>query len=197
MRGRIRTQAAGDASAAAQPRGFTMIEVLIVVALFSVIGVSLFQCFATGLKVWKAATQPNFSYRRAVLCLERLGRELRQQRTYPNTTWTGRDDALTFASVIHNRVYNITYAFDKDAVRREAFVVGAGPFAGSVDSREVIPQVRAAAFSYWGYDPQSGGFAFSDEWTVGPGKLAPDAVRVTLELDDGTQIEKLFYVPVH
>ena len=174
-------------------RGFTMVEVLIVVALFSIIGVSLFQSFAMGLKVWKAASRPNFSYRKAVLGLERLSRELRQARPYPGAPMMGTTDAIAFASVIHDHAYNLTYMRDGDTLRREAYVIVPGPL-GSVEKREVAVDVRDIRFSYYGFDIPSGGFVFFDNWD-GNVSGYPLAVRLTLDLEDGTHLERTTYVP--
>jgi len=172
--------------------GFTFIEVLVVVTLFSIIGVALFQSFSMGLKVWKRASRPNFSYRKAVLTLERMARELRQMRGYPDTSLQGLSDELSFASVVHGKVYNLTYDYRYQALYRRAKVLSAGWDAGQ--EREAVPDVADVEFTYYGYDAPSTSYMFFDEWD-GQLKGWPIAVRVMMDLEDETHLEKIMHIP--
>ncbi len=172
--------------------GFTFIEVLVVVALFSIIGLALFQSFSMGLQVWKRASRPNFSYRKAVLGLERMARELRQVRGYPNTTFQGEDDELSFASVVYGKAYNLTYEFKQQGLWRDAKILSAGWDPG--ERREAVPEVAQIEFSYYGYDAPSSSFLFFDEWD-GQVKGWPMAVRVMVDLEDETHLEKIMPLP--
>jgi prepilin-type N-terminal cleavage/methylation domain-containing protein len=173
--------------------GFTMIEVLIVVGLFSLIAASLFQSFSMGLKVWKTASRPDFSYRKAVLNLERISQEIRHARPYPGAMLTGTQEEIAFTSVMHQKVYNLTYVFKSEGLWRRADVVGAG-VAEEGALREVVPRVRQVTFSYFGFDALAGGFVFFDEWD-GALKGLPKAVRVAIDLEDETRVERTTYVP--
>ncbi len=172
--------------------GFTLIETLVVVALFAIIGVSLFESFSMGLKVWKRASRPNFSYRKAVMSLERMARELRQSRGYPNTTFQGEEDEFTFVSVVYGKVYNLTYDYRQQGLWRHAKVMGAGWDAGQ--EREAVPGVAEMEFTYYGYDAPSQSYIFFDDWD-GAVKGRPMAVRVMMDLEDETHLEKIMHVP--
>jgi len=161
--------------------GFTFVELLIVVALFAIIGVSLFQSFAMGLKVWKRASRPNFSYRKAVLTLERMARELRQSRGYPNTTFTGDRSQFSFATAAPDKAYNATYELKGDALWRGTKVLSAPWDPG--EEREVVPGIADLEFTYYGYDAPTSSFIFFDEWD-GQTQGRPMAVRVMMDLDD-------------
>jgi len=180
--------------AAAGARGFTFVEVLVVVALFSIISVSLFSSFSMGLKVWKMASRPNFAYRKAVLNLERLGRELRQARGYLNTTFQGNDRELTFISVTHEKVFNMTYRFKSEGLWRQAGAVGSG-WSDAGEEREMVPDIDRLEFTYYGFDPASKSFVFFDNWD-GATQGLPRAVRVVMDLKDETHLEKIMHVPV-
>ncbi len=187
MRKRFRQIKAGRGGS-----GFTLIEVLVVTALFAIIGVSLFQSFSMGLKVWKRASRPNFSYRKAVLSLERMARELRQSRGYPNTTFQGDDEGLSFASVVYGKVYNLTYEYKQQGLWRHAKVLSAGWDAGQ--EREAVPGIADMEFTYYGYDAPSSSYIFFDEWD-GAVKGRPMAVRVVVDLEDETHLEKIMHTP--
>jgi len=172
-------------------RGFTFIEVLVVVALFAVIGVSLFQSFTMGLKVWRRASGPNFAYRKAVLSLERMAMELRQSRPYPNTTFSGDGREFSFAAVAQGKAYNATYAYRGNALWRNTKVLSAPWDPG--EEREAAPGIADLEFSYYGYDLPSHSYIFFDDWD-GQTQGRPMAVRVMLDLEDGTHLEKIMHV---
>jgi len=177
----------------ARSRGFTMVEALIVVGLFSIIGVSLYQSFAMGLKVWRRATRPNVTYRKAVVNLERLARELRHSRAYPNTSFQGGNSAFTFCSVTNGKVINLTYEYKQSGLWRGTLQLGAGWDPGT--QREVIPNVEAVDFTYYGYDSISQTYAFFNEWN-GTGRGVPSAIRVMMDLVNETHIEKTMRLPI-
>lgn len=59
------------------PRGFTLMEMILAAALFVIVSVSSFSIFSMGLKIWKRARDISKTERRAVLALEKMGQDLR------------------------------------------------------------------------------------------------------------------------
>ena len=176
--------------------GFTFIEALVVMALFAVISVSLFQSFTMGLKVWKRASRPDIAYRKAVLNLERFTEELRCSRPYPNTSFMGEEGALAFTSIIYGDAYKMTYRFYGRRLWRSAEVVER-PSHPSGEWRELVSDLRCGEFRYYGVDVKAprGEFAVFKKWNgsiIGP----PVAVGITMVLKDGTRLEKIVSVPV-
>src|SRR5512137_1082701 len=133
--------------------GFTFLETLIVVGLFSLISVSLFQTFSMGLKVWKLASSPNLSERRAVLGMERLAQDARRIRPYAAVNFSGTPESCRFAVVMNDQIQNISYEFDAGAsvVRRRAVSLQ-DALAGSEGSgaRVVMTDVKKFILAYYG-----------------------------------------------
>lgn len=179
-------------------RGFTFLETLIVVGLFSIISVSLFQTFTMGLKIWKRASSPNFSERRAILGMERLAQEVRRIRPYAMFPFSGSPEACSFAVVMNERIYNVSYEFDSGAslVRRRAVSVQDALGGGEVPpARSVMTDVKKFFLSYYGYDVDARGFDFFQSWNESAAHL-PYAVKASLELEGGKILERIITIPV-
>ena len=178
--------------------GFTLVETLIVVALFAVIGVSLLQSFVMGLKVWKAATSPNYSYRKAVIGLERLSSELRQIVNYPTIGFWGERDTCTFANIARDKVYNITYNYSGEDNVFYRTAVSLQELAGQSPAsprRKIIPGVKNFSFSFYGYDNTTGNATFLDSWNYTKSSI-PLAVKVACTVEDGREFEKVITIPI-
>ncbi len=178
--------------------GFTLVETLIVVALFAVIGVSLLQSFVMGLKVWKAATSPNYSYRKAVIGLERLSTELRQIVNHPTIGFWGARDSCTFANIARDKVYNITYNYSSEDNTFYRTAVSLQELAGTEPAsprRKIIPGVKNFSFSFYGYDTTTSNATFLDSWNYTTSGI-PAAVKVACTVEDGREFEKVITIPI-
>ncbi|MFH1223107.1 MAG: type II secretion system protein, partial [Pseudomonadota bacterium] len=92
-------------------KAFTFVETMIVLALFGILGVSLFSSFSMGMKVWKRATSANLIGRKAVLTIERLSMELRRTFNYAPIGFLGDKAHIEFPGIIGNLIYNLSYDF--------------------------------------------------------------------------------------
>ena len=121
-----------------------------------------------------------------------MARELRQSRGYPNSTFQGESEELSFASVVYGKVFNLTYDYKSQGLWRHAKVLSAPWDAG--EEREAVPGIADIEFTYYGYDGASSSYIFFDEWD-GAAKGLPMAVRVMVDLEDETHLEKIMHVP--
>jgi prepilin-type N-terminal cleavage/methylation domain-containing protein len=180
--------------------GFTFVEMMVVVGLFSVVGVALFTSFSMGLKVWKSAASPNIGQRRALLALERCAQELRQLS--PSLAiLAGEPLSCSFPLIARDRLENVTYAFD---LRTGVFSREAALFEGDMEAggsslvkRVLVTGVKDGNFSYFDFEAASGGSAgngtYFESWNAT--QIFPKAVRVEMELEDGTRVEKIIVIP--
>jgi prepilin-type N-terminal cleavage/methylation domain-containing protein len=179
-------------------KAFTLVETLIVVALFAVIGVSLLSSFVMGLKVWKLATSPNYSYRKAIIGLEKLSTELRQTVNYPAIGFWGTSDHCEFANIARDRIYNITYNYSSENNTFYRSALSLEESAGTespVSPRKLIPEVKNFSFSFYGYDITTGNATFLDSWNYTKSGI-PLAVKVAFVLEDGKEFEKVITIPI-
>jgi prepilin-type N-terminal cleavage/methylation domain-containing protein len=180
-------------------RAFTLVETMVVVALFAVIGVSLLQSLTMGMKIWKKATQTNFVYRKSLLGMERLAQDLRQTLDYPAIGFFGDKERLDFAALLREKITNVSYIFNpqEKAVfrsgisRQEAL----GLAEAKAAPREVMAGVKELTFVYYGFDPLANNFTFQEAWNSTKSGV-PLAVKTTATLESGEIFEKTIAIPI-
>lgn len=179
-------------------KGFTFVETMIVLALFAIIGVSLFSSMAMGLKIWKRAGTSNFSHRKATLSLERLSAELRQTTNYSSIGFYGEKNHLEFPNIIRDKILNISYMYvpqEKCVIRVSTPKVPAGATQEQNVTRRAIVDVKDFALGFYGPSNETGNFTFLDSWNSTKSGI-PLAVKVSLTLEDGKGFEKVITIPI-
>lgn len=173
-------------------------EAMVVLALFAVLGVSLFSSFSMGMNVWRRATSPNFSYRKSILALERLSRELRCAYDYPPLGFYGEKTRISFADLFADKVLNITYSYaaqEKALTRAAVSMQGMSDQQKPAGPRTIVTGVKDLALSYYGYDTETRTFGFWDSWNYTKSWI-PLSVRVSMTLEDGNVLEKNITIPI-
>ena len=99
----------------------TLVEVLVVVAVLSILGVSLYTVFKSGADAWEAAVERLEVYQNARFVLDQMTRELAEAITPTaqlgsGPAFRGRDrdnfddaDEITFATNYSDSIYTIHY----------------------------------------------------------------------------------------
>lgn len=180
-------------------KGFTFVETMVVLALFGILGVSLFSSFSMGMKVWKKATSANRAERKAVLALERFASELRRAINYTPIGFFGERSHVEFASMFGDKIYNISYdllsenkTFMRSAMsRQEMLELEENTSAW----RLAIPEVKDLNISYYGADNQTGNYTFLERWNYTASGM-PMAVRVSVLLENNASFEKIVEIPI-
>ncbi|NTV28815.1 MAG: prepilin-type N-terminal cleavage/methylation domain-containing protein [Candidatus Omnitrophica bacterium] len=80
--------------------GFTLVEVLLVTAIFASIGVAVFTCLSNGLRLW-TRTQRLVVEEDATVLFERLGGDLRNAFLYSRIPFEGDMGQLAFPTVVY------------------------------------------------------------------------------------------------
>jgi prepilin-type N-terminal cleavage/methylation domain-containing protein len=184
-------------------RGFTFVEVLIVVALFSLVGVALFGSFTAGLRAWKAASNPDFSRRKALLGLERFTQDLHTSVDFSFLTslglmsFVGDPQGCSFFQRRDGNIYNIMYIYydGTGTVARVASALGsASEIMNPGRPRMVMTRVRSFELLYAGNEQLMGRKGLLEEWNSSSMGL-PKAVKIHVELEDGQTYERTVILP--
>ena len=80
-------------------KSFTLIEVLLVSALFSMAGVMIYYSFANGLKLWQRAQVVQKEESIAIF-FDRLSKDLRQTLYFSKIKFEGQENLLSFAGFV-------------------------------------------------------------------------------------------------
>ncbi len=81
-------------------KGFTLMELLLAMALFSVIAVAIFSAFRCGITTWRKIQQVGSSYKDARLALDMISMELKNSIEMKDFGLRGTAEELEFYSVL-------------------------------------------------------------------------------------------------
>ncbi len=113
-------------------RGFTFIEVLMALLIFSIIAISLYSTFSMATSAWRKAEDANRIYREAKWCLDEISRSLKNteffdfSQNYPDLKlFDGQADKISFLVVSDSRLKRVSYSLAKqDSARVYKIVLG-------------------------------------------------------------------------
>ena len=182
-------------------RGFTLVELLIALTIFSIIAVSVYSVFRAGIKLWKGNNAAFDADRTARLFFDTAASDMRNAFIYPGMDITGASDSFSFTALVtvgaadsspHVEIARVSYIFDKEAgvIRRKV--------AGKEEGFDVIYAKTAefpsgegqVSFSYC-YKPKSGvgPYEWKGVWAL-KDKL-PRGVRIRFG-----ELDKWIFIPI-
>ncbi len=83
-------------------RGFTLIEILLVTALFAMCSIAIFRTFVSGVKLWEHAQR--FSVQEDIsIFMDKLSEDLRNSFYYSKIKFSGMETQLTFCAFVTTR----------------------------------------------------------------------------------------------
>lgn len=170
-------------------KGITLIELLVAITIFSVVGVAVGSIFASGIKVWRRAEGLNIRQRKALLGLEKVAQELRSSLDFPDIGFSGEKDWLSFPLLVDQDIAKVTYVFDSQqgVIFREE-----NAFRDILDEKEgerkgFLPSVSGLSLSYWFFDGDEEEYRWRDSWSEEEG--IPLAIKIELMHGDETFTE--------
>ncbi|UCD14898.1 MAG: type II secretion system protein [Candidatus Omnitrophota bacterium] len=93
-------------------KGFTLVETIVVITIFSIIAVGIASSFTAGMKIWGRARNVDFTQSEALLNLERMAGQLRQCVNISSIGFGGTNEEIFFPAVYGNLAGKIIYKFD-------------------------------------------------------------------------------------
>ena len=177
-------------------KGFTFVEMFLVAVLLAVISLAVYSTFASGIKVWQRAsvTSPKES---AGIFFDKFDRDLRNSFKFASIQFTGGRERLQFPTIVESprmekkTVGAVLYVFNegRGVLTREARDF-AHVYSDSTGlTSEAIANVKSIKFFYHFYDTTKQEYLWSDEWSRDG---IPLAVRVELEIENGSEIETFY-----
>ncbi len=186
-------------------RGFTLIEVLLAVAILSIVALVVTATFASTIRVLEAGEEEGGFDRTARVSLSRLAHELSMGGAYPSFPWLGKngvmnnapsdlvafvttDPTLSGALGADGVPVRLVYARQDDRLVRFSTHHLYGVSAASFYQDEVAEGVRGFNVRY--YDGKSRQWV--DEWDSQVTKSPPQAVMVEVSLGNSGQEARNF-----
>jgi len=154
-------------------RAFSLVELLIAVAIFSVVSIAIYATFSSGATVLRRVKNTDLTQQRILLKTESLSRQLREQPACRKQLFQGDKTKISFCANIDYFPYRLTYYFDSSshALKRVAdkldeIIDAEGKLDPKLHSPEVIflPQVKEVRFSYLYLDLTKNSYLWTDQW---------------------------------
>lgn len=185
--------------------GFTLIELVVVLAILGVLTASIAACIAGGIRVWDSARTFDSVESDAVLVFRRFEKDVRNAFLFYEIPFKGAGEAVSFPGLIEpaserqalvSRIGTVQYSFDRDTgvLSRKKWTFP------QTDAREdpLLDGIHAVAFSYYHrLDGPQGSGTWQDIWDSETN--FPERVRIRLTLGGGEDvavIERSIFLPV-
>lgn len=181
-------------------RAFTLVELLIAAAIFSVVSIAIYSTFASGSAVLRRVRDTDLAQQKILLKIESFSRQLREQPACRKQLFRGDKTKFSFCANIDDFPCRLTYYFDSsaNAVKRVAdklseIIGDDGTLDPEFHSLPVIflPKVKEAGFSYLYLDLSKKAYLWKDKWEQ---SYLPVAVKFTIFIE-GKKYESTVYLP--
>lgn len=176
--------------------GFTLIEAIIVMTLFAIIGTGLAASLSSGLKIWSRAKNAGIASSEVMLITDLIARDLRQSTYLPQPGFEGKPDRVSFLSFSGDSVCRFIYIFDpaekKLSRRQEGFESVLEEDIEGKYTEKKVADLDGLEFSYLYYDKDKDEYSWKDEWPKDDGKAT--AVKIKAKIGN-QEYEKTVFIP--
>ena len=152
----------------ARSRGFTLVEMLLVVSLFAVVALSIYHAFSNGLKVWERGRQ-FMAEEDLDIFFDKFSRELRNTFDFSQIGFAGKETSIKFATRIRtpadralglekdaliDQIGGVEYYFDtgKKTIYKKEFNYSQATNQKAGAERQMLQRVKAVNFLYFYID---------------------------------------------
>ncbi|MHB8155763.1 MAG: PilW family protein, partial [Candidatus Omnitrophota bacterium] len=181
-------------------RAFSLVELLIAVAIFSVVSIAIYATFSSGAAVLRRVKDTDLTQQRILLKTERLSRELREQPACRKQLFQGDKTKISFGANIDYFPYRLTYYFNSSANTLERVADKLGEIideGGNLDpgfhspAAIFLPKVKEVKFSYLYLDLSKNAYLWTDQWEQ---EYLPFAVKFII-VTEKQKYESTVYLP--
>lgn len=175
-------------------RGFTFIEVLLVVTIFSILSLAIYSTFASGLRLWDRIQGEALTQRKALLSMEKLSADLRQSPDFSKIGFQGTDKEITFPVLSGNDIHKVIYILENNTLLQKL-----ENFKDIVEKREetktriLLPDIEDLKFSFAFQEQGKLEYTWKDDWNKEEG--IPKIVKIELKTKD-VDLVKQIILPV-
>ncbi|MBU1122115.1 MAG: type II secretion system protein [Candidatus Omnitrophota bacterium] len=183
--------------------GFTLIETIVVMTIFSIIAVGIASSFTAGMKIWGRARGVDFVQGETLFNLERIASQLRQSVNISAVGFGGTKDEFFFPAVLANSIGRVTYKFDSSSNRvllrfqkLEDILFAKEEEIEAADVEYTERKFSSADsfyVSYFYWDEEQDSYGWVDEWDQELGIFS--ALKLEVEVGDNKFVKTVF-IPV-
>lgn len=187
------------------PRGFSLLELLLVMTLAPIVFFAVYSNFSTGVRLWQRLEVETPEEDQA-LFLTKARRDFENMMRYASVEFEGSSDEVTFASGIQadsalggeRAIGEVRYFYDARARGIARQVKDVSEIHEEKEGKKslLLTGVGSLGISYFVFEPSTSKYEWKDAFLPEkPGDL-PMAVRLSYSLDEGAgSVEQTFFVP--
>ncbi len=177
-------------------KGFTLIELLVGLTIFSVVVLSIYSTFSTGILARRKGGNVSESFQAARVALDDIGSELRNMVAYSGYELAGGPEEISFPVIGRQglRLSQITYSLEGDSSLK-TLVKKRETLNGELSQTyELAPMVKELSFSYCHLDSLTDSLQWRSTWSS-PDTL-PQAVKTVLTLQTKEEDQAITFTRV-
>lgn len=181
--------------------GFSLVELLIAVSIFSVVIIAIYSTFSGGMSVFRKVINVDLSQQKVLLKIERFAREIRQEQPCRKPLFFGSKTRVSFAGFSDLIPSRITYYYDSqtNTLLRVSETLPEITASGGSIELEVeagpgsifLKGVKEAKFTYLFLDLKMNDYVWLEEW---PYDYLPVAVKLMIR-DERQEYVKTVFLP--
>ena len=181
--------------------GFTFIEIIVSITIFTVIIVSVYGVFYMGIKTWRRNHQER-SLQKIRMTFLKIEKELKKTFFFSMVPFKGTSKAILFPLSVSDldsdteKLYVVTYTIDRDdyagleGLERKELVFSEDPGDFEEKKKNLLPLMKEIRFEYARISGDlSKTFAWQDEWDSAVEKNSlPSGVKISLKVDTPQEV---------
>ena len=175
-------------------KGFTLLEILMAVALIAVVSLAMYSNFSSGIGMMRRIARP-ISEEDLSIFFEKLTREIQNSFRYTDIPVSGEKEKLIFPTTIQTKpelgsdqgIGRVTYFYNASlrSIDRQQENLNQIFKEEKVKTSSTLSHVSALNFQYYGYIPSESKYEWKEEWnSIKEEKRIPIAVKIELQYDD-------------
>lgn len=177
-------------------RGFTLVETLVCVTIFSVIALGVGGAFFSGTKIWQHAKNVSLAEGQTLLAFELLNKELRQSLDYPFIGFKGTSREISFPLLVKQHCFKVTYRFDPEAKALWRSQLSLQELQGDKEDDGVqVKKMLSADEAKLEFFSRVEGKSYQWKESWDPQEGIPLAVRFEVKIKDET-FNKTIFIPI-
>ncbi|MDD5194413.1 MAG: prepilin-type N-terminal cleavage/methylation domain-containing protein [Candidatus Omnitrophica bacterium] len=166
-------------------KSFTLIELVIVVALAAVVSLAIYRTFASGLNIWKK-TRVTPPQEETAFFFEKFTAEARNSLKFTGINFSGEKDRVEFPTLVESRILGktvgkIAYIYDegRHILRKKQYDYSQSYLGGEGSSYDALTNVSSFHFTYYFFDEHKNEYVWMDECVQ---NKIPIAIHMEFEL---------------
>jgi len=186
-----------------EKRGFTLIELLITVSIFSVIALSLYSVFNTGLFSYRRIKESLSVHQAARKIFSRISLDLKNSFAFSDVEarFVGKGNEIAFLSLVGGSFSSVSYRLEQGKLLR--LCKKDSESLNSIQPRIIAKQITDLNFSYAFLTGDERFYDWKDDWGEEERDKIPLAVKIKLILKEklpketrDVEFEKVVFLPL-